>query len=276
VTLAPGATSGNTATITVTPAGGFTGTVTLTAAVTASPAGAQYAPTLSFGSTGTLNITGSGAQQATLTISSIAPMAGAFNHPIPGALRRYGAGAAALACVLFLCFPTRRRSWKQWLGLVGLAVAATGVQACTNGPGTGTPPTRTTPTVTVTPSPASITSATPLTVTIAVAGGTGKSTPTGTVSLVSGTYSSATATLSNGGANINIPANSLGVGTDPLNANYSPDASSAPTYNYASGTNTVIVTAANVPGTTPGTYTITITGTSGSVTAAGSINLIVQ
>jgi hypothetical protein len=38
----------------------------------------------------------------------------------------------------------------------------------------------------------------------------------------------------------------------------------------------VVVTTANLPGTTAGTYVITVTGTSGSVTEFGSIILIVQ
>jgi hypothetical protein len=50
VTLYPGATTGNTPTITVTPSGGFTGSVALTAAVTSSPTGTQDPPNVSFGS----------------------------------------------------------------------------------------------------------------------------------------------------------------------------------------------------------------------------------
>jgi len=56
VTLTAGATTGNTSTITVTPSGGFTGSVALTAAVTSSPSGAVDPPTLSFGSTSSVNI----------------------------------------------------------------------------------------------------------------------------------------------------------------------------------------------------------------------------
>jgi hypothetical protein len=42
--VAPGATTGNTSTITVTPTGGFTGSVALTAALTTSPSGALAPP----------------------------------------------------------------------------------------------------------------------------------------------------------------------------------------------------------------------------------------
>ena len=51
VTLAPGATSGNTSTITITPTGGFTGNVQFIAAITNSPTGAVQLPTLSFTTT---------------------------------------------------------------------------------------------------------------------------------------------------------------------------------------------------------------------------------
>jgi subtilase family serine protease len=275
VSIAPGATSGNTSTITVTPSGGFTGVVTLAATVTSSPAGAQDPPTLSFGSTGTVNLTGTTAGTVTLTISTTPPSSGAVERPLHPTLRRYGAGGAALACIFLLCVPTRRRSWRKLLALAVLAVGLAGMQACSNTT-TSNPPTKITPTVTVTPSPAIVTTAAPLSVTVAVAGASGSAMPTGTASLVSGTYASPTATLSNGSATITIPAGSLTTGTDPLNATYSPDTSSASTYNYASGTNSVVVTTANLPGTTAGTYVITVTGTSGSVTEFGSIILIVQ
>jgi hypothetical protein len=59
-------------TITVTPAGGFTGSVALTAAITSSPGGAQSLPTLSFGGTSRVSITGATGGIATLTISTTA------------------------------------------------------------------------------------------------------------------------------------------------------------------------------------------------------------
>jgi len=72
VTVAPGATTGNTSTITIAPAGGFTGGVALTAAITASPSGAVYPPTLNFGATTPASITASAAGSATLTITTTA------------------------------------------------------------------------------------------------------------------------------------------------------------------------------------------------------------
>ena len=52
-----------------------------------------------------------------------------------------------------------------------------------------------------------------LTVTVAVSGGNSNPTPTGSVALTGGGYTSAATTLSSGSATINVPANSLGAGT---------------------------------------------------------------
>ena len=103
-----------------------------------------------------------------------------------------------------------------------------------------------TPTVLVTPSPSSITTAQPLFVTVAVNGGSGNPTPTGSVRLTSGPYTSAATTLSSGSATINIPGGSLAAGADTLTASYSPDSSSASNYNGASGSNSIIVNALTV------------------------------
>jgi len=101
-----------------------------------------------------------------------------------------------------------------------------------------------TPEVTVTPSSASITPAQALTVAISVSGDTGAATPTGSVTLSSGSYRSAATTLSSGIAAIIIPAGSLALGSNKLTVSYSPDSSSSSTYNAASGSNFVIVTTA--------------------------------
>ena len=105
--------------------------------------------------------------------------------------------------------------------------------------------TTTTPTVTVTPSPTSITAAQSTMVTITVSGG--GATPTGSVTLTSGTYTSAVTTLTSGGAVITVPGSSLAVTTDMLTATYRPDSNSSTIYNSAIGTNTVTVIAALVP-----------------------------
>jgi hypothetical protein len=103
------------------------------------------------------------------------------------------------------------------------------------------------PSVTVTPSSPNITTAQALTVTIAVSGGSGYPTPTGSVILASGGYTSGTTALSGGAVAINIPAGALATGTDTLTATYTPDASSLSAYSASSGTGSVTVTAPITP-----------------------------
>jgi hypothetical protein len=134
ITVAPGATTGNTSVITVTPSGGFTGSVALTAALTSSPAGAQYPPTLSFGSTTPVSITGTTAATASLTVSTTAATSAALAYPKSRRPPWYAAGGAALAALLFFGIPVRRRSWRAVLGMLLLLVAlGGGVLACGGG-----------------------------------------------------------------------------------------------------------------------------------------------
>ena len=104
---------------------------------------------------------------------------------------------------------------------------------------------KTTPTITVTPASPSITTAQALSVTVVVSG---TPTPTGSVVLAGGGYTSAATILTSGSATINIPAGSLAIGSDSLTASYTPDAGSSSTYNSGSGNSSVSVTLAK---TTP-------------------------
>ena len=173
VSLTPGATTSNSSTVTVTPAGGFTGSVTLTAAVTSSPTGAQYPPTFSFGSTSPVSITGTTAGTATLTITTTAATSAALVLPKRNGVPWYAAGSAALAGILLFGIPARRRSWRTMLGMLVFLVALTGgVFACGGGGsggggggGTGNPGT------------------TAGTYTVTVTGTSGTTTATGTVAL---------------------------------------------------------------------------------------------
>jgi len=130
VTVAAGAVTGNTSTITITPTGGFTGAVGLSGAVTASPPGAQDVPTLSFGSTSPVQVTGSSAVTATLTVSTIAAGSASLAHPsFPGS-RGVLFGGGALACVLLFCLPAKRQG-QRMIGLIALlAILAGGAGAC--------------------------------------------------------------------------------------------------------------------------------------------------
>src|SRR5208282_5768054 len=103
-------------------------------------------------------------------------------------------------------------------------------------------------TVAVVPSSATIKSTQALPVTINVSAGSGSPTPTGMVTLISGSYISTTTPLANGSATINIPAGTLPSGVDILEVDYGNG-----NYAGASGQASVTVTA--------GTPTFTITGT---------------
>ena len=170
VTVAPGATTGNTSTITVKPAGGFTGSVTLTAALTSSPAGAQDLPTFSFGSTSPVVITGTAAGTATLTISTTAPTMGALAYPARPGMRWYAAGVTSLAFILLVGIPARGRSKRKRLGaLVFLMILAGGLLACGSSGGSGPSNPGTTPgtyTITVTGTSGSTTATAPVTLTV--------------------------------------------------------------------------------------------------------------
>ncbi|HEX3472105.1 MAG TPA: FG-GAP-like repeat-containing protein [Silvibacterium sp.] len=135
-TLTPGATTGNTSNITITPSGGFTGNVALTAAITSSPVGAQDLPTLSFGSTSPVAISGANAVTATLTISTTAATTAVMLHPTGPAYRWY-AGGAALACILFFGIPARRRSWRTMLAMLFFLAFLTGGLLSCGGGGSG-------------------------------------------------------------------------------------------------------------------------------------------
>jgi len=135
----PGVSTGNTSTITITPAGGFNGNVSLTATLASSPSGAVHLPTLSFGSTSPVNIVGTTAGTATLTISTTAATTSSLVFPqLPGHTGSgtpwYATGGATLACLLLFGIPARRRSWRSMLGLVLLfAGLAFGMVACGGG-----------------------------------------------------------------------------------------------------------------------------------------------
>ena len=136
VSVAPGATTGNTSTITLTPSGGFTGSVALTSAITSSPAGAVDLPTLSFSTTTPVNITGTAAATAILTISTVAPTSGCSATLLRQSGVPWSTASSTLACLLLFGIPAQRRSWRTMIGMVALLVVLTGgVLACGGGSG---------------------------------------------------------------------------------------------------------------------------------------------
>ena len=129
--LSPGSTTNNTSTITLTPAGGFTGQVALTASITNSPSNAEDLPTFSFGNTSPVAINGTGSATATLTIRTFASAAAVLNSPFHPGTRWLVTGGSVLGCVVLLISPTRRRRWRTLLGVLILTLSfAGGVTGC--------------------------------------------------------------------------------------------------------------------------------------------------
>lgn len=159
----------------------------------------------------------------------------------------------------------RRRRTKA-----GFVVVLLFVSACLFGIGCSGG-SKKTPTVTVTPSQSSIkpTDAPSVSVTVM---GAGSVTPTGTVTLSSGSFSTC-GNLSSGSATLSIPANTLAVGkSNTLSVSYAGDRH----YLAATGSANVSVLA---PGTTPGSYTVTVTGTgndAGTTVATTTFTLTVK
>ena len=129
------------------------------------------------------------------------------------------------------------------------------------------------PTVTVTPTATTITSAQTDRVAVSVTGATGSPTPTGTVTLSSGSYS-AQQPLASGAASFTIAAGTLASGANTLTAAYSGDATYAPESATASVTVAQVSMAIPAPAAvSAGTSaTATATLTAGS-SYSGTMNL---
>ena len=115
-----------------------------------------------------------------------------------------------------------------------------------------------TATVAVTPASSSISAASSLSVKVAVTGS--GTTPTGTVTLLGGSYTSTAETLSSGAYTFTIPANSFTAGTDMISVTYSGDSN----YGTATGTAKVTVTAVSLAATTTTLSSSSLTSNQGS------------
>ena len=126
LTVTAGASTGNSATVTYTSTGGFAGAVTVGCSIAYSGGLAPVAPTCT-ASPSTLTLTSGGAGTATFTISTLASHA-SLERPafFPGA--RSGAfGGAALATLLLVLLPTRRRVFRNWRALSVLALLSAAI-----------------------------------------------------------------------------------------------------------------------------------------------------
>jgi hypothetical protein len=123
------------------------------------------------------------------------------------------------------------------------------------------------------------------TVAVEVADGTGNPTPTGSVTLTSGSYSSAATTLSGGSTTIAVPPGALPLGSDSLTVTYLPDIASSGLYQSASqslsvreiqaGPSTVMVTpsASTITNDEALNVIVAVAGVSGTAMPTGTVTL---
>ena len=135
VSVTPGATTGNTSTITVTPgSGGFLGAVSLTCSISPTASSGQATCSLSPAS---INLSGTTAQTSTLTIATTAATAGLVYPRLGNRKGWLGAGSGAvLALLVFFGIPARRRSWRAMLSIL-VAMSALGALASCGGSSNG-------------------------------------------------------------------------------------------------------------------------------------------
>jgi trimeric autotransporter adhesin len=266
VTLSSSTGASVNSTVTVTPSGGFTGTVavtpsTLPPGVTCTPSPLNINVTAASAVTGQLSCSVL-ATSTTLTASN-APqdrmLEARTTPPTTGGKGWWalssGTGFAALL-VLFL--PGGRKKYRAALGL-GLVCILSFTLGCGGGGGSQQPPptlTQTTTKLTVTS--AKVLSGTAFSFSVSVTGGT----PTGQVQLFDGsTMIGTAATVAGGTATPTAPA--LAVGTHAISAHYLGDATTAAS---ASGTLNLTVT---------GTTSIAITTSPLATPAASAINVTI-
>jgi len=136
--------------------------------------------------------------------------------------------------------------------------------------------TKLSPSITVMANPSTIGANTGVNVGVTVTGS--GPTPTGTIQLAGGGYTSGTCTLASGLCTVNIPVNTLANGVDTLTASYSGDGdyvagggSESVTVTALTPTVSVTATPSNPNTVTPMQVTVTVTGT--GATPSGTVNL---
>ncbi len=134
VTLSKGGSGSST--VTVTPMGGLTGNVVLTAVILSSPTGAQDLPSLSFGSSSPVKITNTSVGTATLSIATKPTASAAANSSLHAGVTWFAAANLTIASVLIVRVPRRRRGWWRIMSLLApLMVLAGTLTACGGGGG---------------------------------------------------------------------------------------------------------------------------------------------
>lgn len=273
-----------TSTVSVSSSTNFSGTLMFSSAscvLTSSPSGATTGlPTCALSGNGTVTINSSGVASGSVafTVSTTGSTTAAAIPPQnlgrgQGALELavihlptakgtktgwfQAAGGTALAALLLLLVPGGTQRWQKMFGaLMILATVGFVTVGCGGGSSSssgGGSTSLLTPTVTVTPASTAIAKNAALSVAVTVTGS--GATPTGSVSLAGGGYTSPSQALSGGSTTFAIPANKLSTpGPVTLVATYAGDTK----YQTATGSGAVTVNAT----TTAGTYTFTVTPSS--------------
>ena len=125
ISIAAGATTDNTTALAITPAGGFTGSVALSCAVSSAPTGAVDPVTCSL-SPASVTLSGTAAGSSTLTINSTAPTTTTASLA-RSRERMRGIGGAVLAFACVVLAPARRRKVITRLALLFASVAVVSI-----------------------------------------------------------------------------------------------------------------------------------------------------
>jgi len=132
--VSPGAQT--TATATLSAGNTYSGTMNMTCTLTGSPAGAQNLPVCNL-NPASVTVTSGGSGTTVLTVNTTAAATNALVRPLRWNRWKFGSEAAALATVLMLGIPSRRRRWLPMLALLSVVVFA-GAIGCSGGGGSST------------------------------------------------------------------------------------------------------------------------------------------
>jgi len=248
---------------------GFTGAVAITCAASGTsggflPLGASCNPL-------SIQVNSATAVQGTLTVSLTAPSPALSASAAPAERKLYTAGvipsnggkgwwmlsAGTGLMAMFLLFLPGRKRYRTALGLGWICVLSFTLGCNGGGGGGGGGPVATTTSLSVTPATKN-----PAQATITVTPSSGAA-PQGTASLVDSSGQNSPVTISNGIGLVNLAL--VGVGTHTLQAKYA-----GTTTDAASSSKNLNVTV------TGGPQSAAITGTSGSTTASGTINVSIN
>lgn len=123
----------STATVEVNGMSGYTGTVTLTCALTSAPSGATDLPTCTSDNPTVTLSAGTTVSTTTFTLSAPISTSTLVRSKIGNSRKWFGtSGGAILAVLMCLGIPSRRRSWRSMLGILAVIGALGNLTGCSN------------------------------------------------------------------------------------------------------------------------------------------------